>query len=245
MIAAITHPNSLRSALDAALFAWAAVEILLRLANRNAEQGADPTFLLVVASVVLGINLGFGAAHEGSHLIGPPGALAGVGLAVLIAGAGLRIWSILTLGRLFTFMVTIQDNHQLVDRGPYRILRHPSYTGGLIALAAIGIAVDNWLSVAALLLIPLAAVLIRIYVEETRLREGLGQSYRDYQARTWRLIPTSGVRGSVLNRRRYRSQVGWAGERRCRSRSARASGVKRSLRAMIQSASSGSVASTR
>lgn len=189
MIAAITHPAALRSALDAALYAWVAVEILLRLANRDAEQGTDWTFLLVIASVVLGINLGFGAAHDGSHLIGPATAIASIGLGVVIAGAGLRIWSILTLGRLFTFLVTIQANHQLVDRGPYRILRHPSYTGGLVALAGIGIALDNWLSVVALLLIPLAAVLIRIFVEETRLREGLGQSYRDYQARTWRLVP--------------------------------------------------------
>ena len=85
--------------------------------------------------------------------------------------------------------MTIQADHQLVDRGPYRILRHPSYTGGLIALAGAGIALDSWLSVASLLLIPLAGVLVRISVEEARLRDGLGQSYRDYQARTWQLIP--------------------------------------------------------
>jgi protein-S-isoprenylcysteine O-methyltransferase Ste14 len=95
----------------------------------------------------------------------------------VIAGAGLRIWSILTLGRLFTFVVTIQSDHQLVERGPYRTLRHPSYTGGLIALAGTGIALDNWLSVAALLLIPLAGVLIRVPVEEARLSAGLGHQY--------------------------------------------------------------------
>ncbi len=189
MIAVIAHHDSLRSALDAALYAWAAVEILLRLANRNAEQGTDRTFLVVIASVVLGINLGFRAADHAAALIGPHALLGSAGLAVVIAGAGLRIWSILTLGRLFTFVVTIQSDHQLVDRGPYRFLRHPSYTGGLIALAGTGIALDNWLSVATLLLIPLAGVLIRIHFEETRLRDGLGQSYHDYEARTWRLIP--------------------------------------------------------
>jgi len=189
MIPVITPHDSLRSALDAALYAWAAVEILLRLANRNAEQGTDWTFLVVIASVGLGINLGFGAAHHGAHVIGDRALLGSVGLAIVIAGASLRIWSILTLGRLFTLVVTIQADHQLVDRGPYRILRHPSYTGGLIALAGAGIALDSWLSVASLLLIPLAGVLVRISVEEARLRDGLGQSYRDYQARTWQLIP--------------------------------------------------------
>lgn len=189
MIAAIAHHDSLRSALDAALYAWSAVEIALRLANRNAEQGTDWTFLVVIASVALGINLGVSAAEHARHLIGSRALLGSVGLALVIAGAGLRIWSILTLGRLFTFVVTIQSNHQLVDRGPYRILRHPSYTGGLIGLAGIGFALDNSTSVAALLLIPLAGVLIRVRFEEARLREGLGQTYGDYEARTWRLIP--------------------------------------------------------
>ena len=139
MIPVITPHDSLRSALDAALYAWAAVEILLRLANRNAEQGTDWTFLVVIASVGLGINLGFGAAHHGAHVIGDRALLGSVGLAIVIAGAG--------------------------------------------------IALDSWLSVASLLLIPLAGVLVRISVEEARLRDGLGQSYRDYQARTWQLIP--------------------------------------------------------
>ena len=189
MIAVIAHHDSLRTALDAALYAWAAVETVLRLANRNAEQGTDWTFLVVIASVALGINLGFRAAHNAATLIGPRAVLGSVGLAVVIAGAGLRIWSILTLGRLFTFVVTIQSNHQLVERGPYRTLRHPSYTGGLIALAGTGIALDNWLSVAALLLIPLAGVLIRVPVEEARLSAGLGQQYSSYMNRTWKLIP--------------------------------------------------------
>ena len=189
MIAVISHHDWFRNALDAALYAWAAVEIALRLANRHAEGGSDWTFLVVIASVVLGINLGFAAAHHAAHPIGPRSLLGAIGLAVVIAGAGLRIWSILTLGRLFTFIVTIQNDHQLVDRGPYRILRHPSYTGGLIGLAGAGLALDNWLSIAALLLIPLTGVLIRIHIEEAQLRDGLGPSYRDYQARTWRLIP--------------------------------------------------------
>ncbi len=189
MIAVIAHHDSLRTALDAALYAWAAVETVFRLANRNAEQGTDWTFLIVIATVGLGINLGFGAAHSAASVIGPRAVLGSVGLAVVIAGAGLRIWSILTLGRLFTFVVTIQSDHQLVERGPYRTLRHPSYTGGLIALAGTGIALDNWLSVAALLLIPLAGVLIRVPVEEARLSAGLGQQYRSYTDRTWKLIP--------------------------------------------------------
>jgi protein-S-isoprenylcysteine O-methyltransferase Ste14 len=189
VIAAIAHHDSLRSALDAALYAWAAAEVVLRLANRNAERGTDWTFIVVVGSVIAGINLGLRADHDSAYAIGSPLVFGSIGVALVIAGAAFRIWSILTLGRLFTFVVTVQRDHQLVDRGPYRILRHPSYTGGLIGLAGAGIALDNWLSVAALLLIPLVGVLVRIPVEEARLVQGLGHRYREYASKTWRLVP--------------------------------------------------------
>lgn len=72
MIALITDHSSLRSALVAILYAWAAVEIALRLANRKAEHGTDWTFLIVIASVVAGINLGFRAEHQTGSIIGDP-----------------------------------------------------------------------------------------------------------------------------------------------------------------------------
>ncbi len=189
MTTTFIHPDQLRHALDVALLAWAAVEACLRIVNRHGERGGDWTLFVVVGSVIAGINLGFRATHATGYGLGHPTALGLLGLALVVAGAALRIWSILTLGRLFTFAVTIQADHRVVDRGPYRILRHPSYAGGLVALAGTGIALDNGLSLAALLLIPLAGVLIRIPVEEGRLTRSLGHGYRAYAAGTWRLVP--------------------------------------------------------
>jgi protein-S-isoprenylcysteine O-methyltransferase Ste14 len=76
-----------------------------------------------------------------------------------------------------------------VQRGPYRLIRHPSYTGGLLALVGAGLTRDNWLSLAALTLLPLAGVLVRIRYEEARLRDAFGADYRRYASRTARLVP--------------------------------------------------------
>ena len=81
------------------------------------------------------------------------------------------------------------EGHYIMDRGPYRILRHPSYTGALVAFLGIGIALDNWLAIATIVLLPLVAVLVRIRYEETRLAKSLGAEYGEYAARTRRLMP--------------------------------------------------------
>ena len=111
------------------------------------------------------------------------------GLVVLAAGVALRTWAIVTLGRLFKFVVVIQDGHRVVTSGPYRLLRHPSYTGGLGAFLGAGIALDSWLSILALVFIPLLAVLVRIHLEEAELATAPGPEYTRYASRTHRLVP--------------------------------------------------------
>ena len=111
-----------------------------------------------------------------------------LGLSIVAAGAA-RIWAVVTLGRFFKITVTIQPDHQVVETGPYRRLRHPSYTGLLLILAGVGVAFGNWLSLLALVALPLVGILIRIRVEEAALLAALGDSYASYSARTDRLIP--------------------------------------------------------
>src|SRR5262245_52084901 len=75
---------------------------------------------------------------------GWPLLLTGSGL--MWCGIALRVWAVRTLGRFFRTVVVIQDHHQLISDGPYRLIRHPSYAGTLLTLAGIGLALGNWLS---------------------------------------------------------------------------------------------------
>ncbi len=77
----------------------------------------------------------------------------------------------------------------VVDRGPYRLIRHPAYAGGELALAGVGLASGNWLSPALYVLPWVVAHVYRIRVEERALEATLGEPYRAYCRRTWRLVP--------------------------------------------------------
>jgi protein-S-isoprenylcysteine O-methyltransferase Ste14 len=183
------QPGAAHDLTVALLAVWIAAEVLLRVRSIGGRTAMDWTFPLVVASIAAGFILGFRAAHLRWAVVGGGWIPVIAGLTVAGLGIGFRIWAILTLGPLFKFVVVIQEEHEVIDRGPYHVLRHPSYTGALVGLLGIGIALDSWLAVAAIFLIPLAAVLVRIQVEEARLSVALGADYSDYAARTERLIP--------------------------------------------------------
>ena len=119
-----------------------------------------------------------------------PGAAAfAIGAVILVAGLVLRGWSIMTLGEYFTGYVAVSADQPVVAAGPYRVLRHPSYTGLLLALAGLGLTAANWVSLASVVILPLAALLWRIYAEERALLATLGDRYRGYAAQHKRLIP--------------------------------------------------------
>ena len=76
-----------------------------------------------------------------------------------------------------------------MTNGPYRFVRHPTYSGLLLLFLGTGLALGDWLSVAALVLLPGVGIGYRIMVEERMLLAGLGDDYAQYRKRTWRLVP--------------------------------------------------------
>lgn len=112
-----------------------------------------------------------------------------VGTGVLFAGGVLRRWCFRALGQFFTGAVTVSPGQPVVDRGPYRFVRHPSYTAGFMIFLGLGIALGNWLSVAFLFLVPCYVYRRRVLVEEAALLRTIGEPYRAYMARTKRFIP--------------------------------------------------------
>ena len=112
-----------------------------------------------------------------------------LGMALLLAGISIRWAAIYTLGKYFTSVVTIKDDHSIVQRGLYKHLRHPAYTGALIGHLGFGLAFTNWFSVIFSTIPYFVAALYRMRVEEEALKDSFGEEYVRYAERTKRLIP--------------------------------------------------------
>jgi protein-S-isoprenylcysteine O-methyltransferase len=111
------------------------------------------------------------------------------GLVVMWCGIALRLWAVWSLGRLFRTVVIIQDEHQIISDGPYRLIRHPSYAGSLLTLAGLGLALGNWLSLLVAVLCALVGFIRRIMIEEATMQARFGTAYTAYTRRTWRVVP--------------------------------------------------------
>lgn len=166
----------------------AVAELALQVRTRS-EGARDPSYVWMLAGSFAGVGLAFAAAGVDDRLPGAPWLPAIAGLSLMWAGFALRFWAVRTLGRFFRVEVSVDSGQTLVDTGPYARLRHPSYTGLLAFYLGLGISLDSYLSVAAAVLLPLAAIVNRIGHEERLLLHELGEPYRAYSARTARLIP--------------------------------------------------------
>jgi protein-S-isoprenylcysteine O-methyltransferase Ste14 len=122
------------------------------------------------------------AIHAGHWLRVTADLLFAIGLLV-------RIVAIYTLGRSFTANVSIHATQTLNRSGLFHYVRHPSYTGMLLIFLALGLRMQNWLSLCIVLIPPFAALLYRIHVEEAALTGAFGEQYIDYSRTTKRLIP--------------------------------------------------------
>ncbi len=165
---------------------------LWRRSSRNVgSQGRDASSLRVLWIVTMtAIGAGVWLALSG---VGPslpwPRELGWISVAIFAAGTTLRWWSIFYLGKFFTVDVAVAADHRVVDSGPYRLVRHPSYTGLLLQFAGMALTLGRVLSVAVILIPILLALNYRIRVEERALSDSLGNDYAAYMRRTKRLVP--------------------------------------------------------
>lgn len=112
-----------------------------------------------------------------------------IGIALMLAGLGFRWYAIKALGKFFTRDVATRAGQYVVDTGPYRLIRHPSYSGALLMFFGMGLAMTNWASLLAIMAGVLVGYGYRVRVEEQALCTDLGQPYRDYMQHTRRFIP--------------------------------------------------------
>lgn len=177
---------------------WGAME--LGLVWRDRARGMGRTYrdqgtrALIVASVlaaaVISAYLARAAVPHLALLRIPGQPWAGIlGLGLAWAGAAIRYRAVAELGDSFRTTVEVEDDQAVVDSGPYRLVRHPSYAGLLLIAAGFGLASHTWPGLVICVLLPLSAMLQRIRVEETELLDVIGAPYRAYRKHTKRLIP--------------------------------------------------------
>lgn len=168
---------------------WDASEVMLWRRTRGHSPPDATLLLILLLAVTTPVFAGAAANH---HLAPLPGSLwwpVAAGLALIWAGVALRVWAVLTLGRFFKMVVVVQEGHRVIDSGPYRWLRHPSYLGLILCFTGFGLAWGDWVSLAIMLGCSLAVLLVRIRVEERTLLRELGEEYAAYSRRTARLVP--------------------------------------------------------
>ncbi|TMC93555.1 MAG: isoprenylcysteine carboxylmethyltransferase family protein [Chloroflexi bacterium] len=153
----------------------------------NRDRGSRTALLSGLWS---GVFVGFAAAFAApfATITAYRNALFYFGIALMVTGVVIRQYAIAVLGRYHTMDVTTRQDQPLVEAGPYRWVRHPSYSGAFLTVIGILLCSTNWLSLTGLALMA-AGYGYRIWVEERALAAHLGQPYLDYMRRTKRLVP--------------------------------------------------------
>ncbi len=176
----------------AAISGGAFADLARRAVAEKVDGPRDPTDLAMSLAFLVLLLAGAHDVGRDSRGAVSPGLLAGltaIGVAAIAGGLWLRRRASRELGDSFTVRLGTSVEHQLIESGPYRLIRHPSYTALLAVSLGTALALMSPGALAAALLVWLPIVCLRIHREEKLLLSRFGASYREYCSRTWRLIP--------------------------------------------------------
>jgi protein-S-isoprenylcysteine O-methyltransferase Ste14 len=158
--------------------------------KRKIYKGGDKgSIWLLTISISIGYWLSFSIASTRMGRIYHWNTFFVIGSVLALIGLIIRLVSILTLEKQFTYTVAKVENHELIEKGLYKNIRHPGYLGQLIIFLGISTCLSNWLSILLMTAPVVFGYLNRIKVEEMFMIEQMGQKYIDYQKRTKKLIP--------------------------------------------------------
>jgi protein-S-isoprenylcysteine O-methyltransferase Ste14 len=177
-----------------AFASWILPEIIAWRVKRSSDSSTAHdrgSLNLIVVLWWVGIAMGFASSVflPQAAMHGPRTLLFFVGIGLMLAGVALRWYSVAILGKYFTFDVAVHNGQVLIEAGPYRYIRHPSYSGALLSLLGFGLSLGNWAGLVASLSCLGFAYAYRIPIEEAALATALGDTYKQYVKRTWRLVP--------------------------------------------------------
>ncbi|MGA7856037.1 MAG: isoprenylcysteine carboxylmethyltransferase family protein, partial [Candidatus Acidiferrales bacterium] len=172
--------------------------LLFEFVTGRARRSGDPkrardrgSFRFLILMIWAGIALAFAACFGVQQAAIPwmRTAIFFLGIALMWAGIAFRYYAMRVLGRYFTFQVDVHSGQTVIEAGPYHYVRHPSYTGALITVLGLGLALGNWGGLLALVTCVGIGYAYRIHVEEAALVAALGEPYKEYMGRTQRLVP--------------------------------------------------------
>ena len=175
-----------------AVLVWVVFEAVMRTVQRlrTTEPSDDRSYFVLLPCIAGSIIAAEVLGRRGRLLW--PGGLEWpfvAGIVLIIAGIGLRAWSIASLGRFFQYQITVQPGHHVVTKGPYRYVRHPSYTGIALVLAGVALACDDVWALLVVAVLGGLGLYVRIRTEERQLTKALGDEYKHFAAGRKRLVP--------------------------------------------------------
>lgn len=147
-----------------------------------ADQGTTLLIFVSYTLAIIALNLNLPGIAWFS-------ALRWLGVGCAAVGTLLRIWAMSTLGRYYTRTLVTTAEQQVVQRGPYRYIRHPGYLAALLIWVGAAFASGSVITTVLVFTLLMVAYRYRIKNEEQMLLEALGPAYAEYQQRTWQLVP--------------------------------------------------------
>ena len=178
-----------------AFFIWVAVETYVQLRDRKLlDKSTDNNTLkevLMLSMVTLLLCLVVRLFFPRLYLVtlANEESVIWLGGILILVGTALRFWAVRTLGQFFRRTVMIQKEHKLIRKGPYKLLRHPSYTGAYLGIIGFSLATNNLLSLLVGLVLGFFSFWHRIRVEERVLSAHFGKKFDSYRDETKKLIP--------------------------------------------------------
>ncbi|TZF87781.1 methyltransferase family protein [Cognatilysobacter lacus] len=143
---------------------------------------------LLFAGLLLGPGRWFGHSWLRDQFVPHTMPVFAVGLALAMAGAALCIYSRILLGRNWSATVQLKQDHELIQSGPYRSIRHPIYTGFLLLFLGSAVLTGDWRGLLAVAIV-FVSFWRKLRLEEKWLGQHFGPAYQAYRERTKALIP--------------------------------------------------------
>ncbi|MBW9146649.1 isoprenylcysteine carboxylmethyltransferase family protein [Clostridium sp. CM027] len=169
------------------IFIWCFTSWISRKHSGEKQNGDKGSYFLLVAGFVSIIFLNL-VCRKQIHFILPM-LFFWIGIFFIIIGVLFRSYSVWTLRNFFTLSVQVNSTQKIIQTGPYKYLRHPSYSGSILSLIGITLSFRSFEGVIGTLIIIVVIYGYRITIEETILEKTFKETYKDYKDNTYRIIP--------------------------------------------------------